>query len=40
MKSELCMGGVNCSHIGGIDGKAKRDTEVRTWFGGKGKIKM
>lgn len=40
MKSELCVGGVNCSRIGGMDEKAKRDAEVRTWFGGKGKIKM
>lgn len=29
MKSELCVGGVNYSHIGRIDEKAKR---VRTWF--------
>lgn len=24
MKSELCVGGVNCSRIGGMDEKAKR----------------
>lgn len=34
------MGGVNYSHIGRIDEKAKRDIEVRTWFGGKEEIKM
>lgn len=40
MKSELCVGGVNYSHIGRRDEKAKRDIEVRTWFGGKEDIKM
>lgn len=39
MKSELCVGGVNYSHIGRINEKAERDIEVRTWFGGKEEIK-
>lgn len=40
MKSELCVGGVNYSHIGRINEKTKRDTEIRTWFGGTEEIKM